>query len=244
MSNLVEPSGETLEDDRATEEWEAKARSWLSDREEITTPTSTEVDDWIQSNQSYLPDDVKSMNKDHLYDLIISLHKSNDSPIEEVKDAGILDLNPARFQRTDQWLPVYSWLESLDRDEAVKSKDILDWLTENPEIRDQLYSRHSRYHLMHYIKKCHAKILKRKKGFTPSAKAISFKLKKKGTIINAPSPYPCATSVNNIPKDSELYLMKHNEASRKYEILTELQKQLSIIFPNATRNPNKTEMNS
>uniref|UniRef100_A0A6N2MHB5 Uncharacterized protein n=1 Tax=Salix viminalis TaxID=40686 RepID=A0A6N2MHB5_SALVM len=44
----------------------------------------------------------------------------------------------ARFQRTDQWLPVYSWLESLDKDEAVKSRDISDWLAENPDIREQL----------------------------------------------------------------------------------------------------------
>lgn len=67
-----------------------------------------------------------------------------------------------RFQRTDQWLPVYSWLESLETDEVVKSKDVSDWLSENPKVKDQLGLRHSRYHLMHYIKKCHMKILKRK----------------------------------------------------------------------------------
>ena len=72
------------------------------------------------------------------------------------------DLPPARFQRTDQWIPVYSWLESLDTDEVVKSKDISDWLNENPQFKDQLFSRHSRYHLMHYIKKCHLKIIKRR----------------------------------------------------------------------------------
>lgn len=59
-------------------------------------------------------------------------------------------------------MPSYSWLESLDTDELIKSKDVVDWLTANPEIRDDLYARHSRYHLMHYIKKCHVKILKRK----------------------------------------------------------------------------------
>lgn len=59
-------------------------------------------------------------------------------------------------------MPVYSWLESLDTDELIKSKDVVDWLTANPQIRDDLYARHSRYHLMHYIKKCHVKILKRK----------------------------------------------------------------------------------
>lgn len=78
------------------------------------------------------------------------------------KDSIQLDPNHARFQRTDQWMPVYSWLESLDTDELIKSEDIIDWLSANPEIKEQLYSRHSRYHLMHYIKKCHIKMLKRK----------------------------------------------------------------------------------
>lgn len=72
------------------------------------------------------------------------------------------DHSQARFQRTDQWKPVYIWLETLEDTEVVKSNDILDWLNANPDVRDDLYSRHSRYHLMHYIKKCHVKILKRK----------------------------------------------------------------------------------
>lgn len=72
------------------------------------------------------------------------------------------DQHPARFQRTDQWLPVYSWLESLDHGDLVKSKDISEWLDANPEVKDELSSRHSRYHLTHYVKKCHLKILKRK----------------------------------------------------------------------------------
>ncbi|KAJ0804355.1 hypothetical protein HanPI659440_Chr02g0037121 [Helianthus annuus] len=59
-------------------------------------------------------------------------------------------------------MPIYSWLETLKTDEVIKSKEILDWLTENHEIRDDLLSRHSRYHLMHYIKKCHMKILKKR----------------------------------------------------------------------------------
>ncbi|KAK1380781.1 RING finger protein [Heracleum sosnowskyi] len=68
----------------------------------------------------------------------------------------------ARFQRTDQWKPVYTWLETLEDTEVVKSNDIGDWLSANPNVRDDLYSRQSCYHLMHYIKKLHVKILKRK----------------------------------------------------------------------------------
>ncbi|XP_028064895.1 uncharacterized protein LOC114267992 isoform X3 [Camellia sinensis] len=117
----------------------------------------------------------------------------DNSPLPEDKDATLVDPHHARFQRTDQWMPVYSWLESLDTDEVVKSKDILDWLSENPEIKEQLYSRHSRYHLMHYIKKCHVKILKRKekkKGLQPSNKANYAQVHKTGaTKLPVPVPW-------------------------------------------------------
>ncbi|KAJ6375380.1 hypothetical protein OIU77_000373 [Salix suchowensis] len=44
----------------------------------------------------------------------------------------------ARFQRTDQWLPVYSWLESLDKDEGVQSTDnpTSPKVQENVEVKE------------------------------------------------------------------------------------------------------------
>ncbi|XP_028064892.1 uncharacterized protein LOC114267992 isoform X1 [Camellia sinensis] len=184
----------------------------------------------------------------------------DNSPLPEDKDATLVDPHHARFQRTDQWMPVYSWLESLDTDEVVKSKDILDWLSENPEIKEQLYSRHSRYHLMHYIKKCHVKILKRKekkKGLQPSNKANYAQVHKTGaTKLPVPVPwfleflsvvcnklpelemslcpeiyYYTICTMNNLPIDSDIYVAKRSEAFRKYEILIELEKQLSTVFP-------------
>jgi hypothetical protein len=89
------------------------------------------------------------------------------------KETNNVDVPHARFQRTDQWLPVYAWLETLNKDEVVKSKEIADWLEQNPKIQEQLCSRHSRYHLMHYVKKCHFKILKRRQKGKVS---ISFSL--------------------------------------------------------------------
>ncbi|KAL3374544.1 hypothetical protein AABB24_006168 [Solanum stoloniferum] len=140
-----------------------------------------------------------------------------------------------RFQRTDQWKPVYSWLETLDTDEVVKSKEIIDWLTENSDVREQLNSRHSRYHLMHYIKKCHMKILKRKEkkkgpGFT---KNVSVSEVKKSEDVKKLVPVQ-TTDFNfstAVPKDTELYKAKQTEALQKYEILVELEKQLSMHFP-------------
>ena len=87
---------------------------------------------------------------------------------------GQADQHPARFQRTDQWLPVYSWLESLDSGELVKSKDISEWLDANPEVKEELSSRHSRYHLTHYVKKCHLKILKRKEKKVKAKLSLQF----------------------------------------------------------------------
>nr|GMC72265.1 uncharacterized protein LOC109177174 [Ipomoea batatas] len=138
-----------------------------------------------------------------------------------------------RFQRTDQWMPVYSWLESLDTDDVVKSKDILEWLTENAEIREQLSSRHSRYHLMHYIKKCHVKILKRKgkKVLTFSSSVRSAKFLE-SREEKQPAMIQCAgNSLSSLPKDSEIYKTKQAEAIRKYELLLEFEKQLLGAFP-------------
>ncbi|XP_057972377.1 uncharacterized protein LOC131160579 isoform X2 [Malania oleifera] len=146
-------------------------------------------------------------------------------------DTNQADFSHARFQRTDQWIPVYSWLESLDKDEVVKSKEISDWLSDNPKIREQLCLRHSRYHLMHYIKKCHLKILKRrdkKKEPQHSNKTTPVKVQKPG-VVKQPVIQPC-NAVNNLPKDSDIYLAKRNEALHKYEILVELEEQLSTIF--------------
>ncbi|CAO2826483.1 unnamed protein product [Amaranthus hypochondriacus] len=136
--------------------------------------------------------------------------------------------NPARFQRTEQWRPVYSWLESLDTDEVIKSKDIADWLATNPEVNEQLGSRHSRYHLTHYIKKCHMKILKRKgvqlKSSEPAPLVVEplNMLKEAAAIPSNP--------VRNVAKDNrDLYQFKHQEALRKFEILVELEKQLDAL---------------
>ncbi|KAK8953487.1 hypothetical protein KSP40_PGU002623 [Platanthera guangdongensis] len=89
------------------------------------------------------------------------------TPPERLQEAGSIHMDfPYRFQRTDQWRPVYSWLESLENNTIVNSKEITDWLSSNTDFRDRLLARHSRYHLMHYIQKLHLKLLK-KKGKLP-----------------------------------------------------------------------------
>ena len=61
-----------------------------------------------------------------------------------------------------QWRPVHDWLETLNKREVVRSTEISDWLSKNPEVKEDLFSRYSRGHLMHYIQKCHNRILKRR----------------------------------------------------------------------------------
>ncbi|KAA8542120.1 hypothetical protein F0562_023272 [Nyssa sinensis] len=240
MSNSINSQNQTLEHQTVdhnpnayspnTQEWEAMARAWLSTIPEGKT-TMSEFEAWLDLNHASFPEEVKSMPRSVLYERLNSIQNSVGLPNEE-KDANQADLPQARFQRTDQWMPVYAWLESLNTDEVIKSKDILDWLTENPEVKEQLYSRHSRYHLMHYIKKCHVKILKRKekkKGLQPTNKANSVKVHKtEGKKL--PVPHPCNT-LSNLPKDSDVYMVKQNEAFRKFEILVELEKELSTLFP-------------
>ncbi|KAF0901058.1 hypothetical protein E2562_037639 [Oryza meyeriana var. granulata] len=73
---------------------------------------------------------------------------------------------PYRFQRTDLWKPVYKWLESLEIESLVTSKQISEWLTSNPQIMNRLVEKHSKYHLIHYTQRMHLKLLK-KRGKIP-----------------------------------------------------------------------------
>ncbi|XP_050235685.1 uncharacterized protein LOC126685773 isoform X2 [Mercurialis annua] len=244
------PELETLEEEQrppridrnlnqSSQEWETMARAWLTAFPEPKTVSTTAVESWIDSNRGYLPADLQSMPRSDLIDRLLAIQNYMRLPNQAIAEANEVDIPHARFQRTDQWLPVYSWLESLDKDEAVKSKDISDWLTENPDIKEHLCSKHSRYHLMHYIKKCHMKILKRrekKKGLQQNDKPTSPKAHKI-MVIKESTPVP-SNPLNNIPKDSDLYLVKRNEAHRKFEILRELKKTLSPHF----LKPQGTEM--
>lgn len=246
MSNSINPQIETLETPETqpvqqypsnnspeTQEWETIARSWLSTLPKDKTLDTSDVEAWLESNHSSLPDQVKLMPLTELRERLTSVLNSR-TLSNEGKDGNQLDHSQARFQRTDQWLPIYTWLESLEADEVIKSKDILDWLTENSEVREDLYSRHSRYHLMHYIKKCHVKILKRKerkKGFPATNKTTTLTLVHENVETKPPASLPSASRVSNLPTDSEMYLAKRTEAFQKFEILVEMEKQLSTLFP-------------
>ncbi|RVX17801.1 hypothetical protein CK203_004072 [Vitis vinifera] len=196
---------------------EAVARAWLATiPEEVKTLTMAEFESWVHSNNaSYPTKSDQCLHHSSTKSLLRTLCQLSDIYCGRKKDTNPGD-NPARFQRTDQWIPVYAWLELLDKDEVVKSKDISDWLTENPTVREQLCSRHSRYHLMHYIKKCHLKILKRrekKKGLDQASKATPLKVQK--TVVTKPPTALPWNSPSNLPKDNDAYLAKRNEALRK-----------------------------
>ncbi|XP_065863060.1 uncharacterized protein [Euphorbia lathyris] len=229
---------QTLEEDHRlsdqtpnqSQAWETMARAWLSAFPEAKAVSNTQVEAWIDTNIGSLPADLQSMPRTDLIDRLLAIQNFMRLPNQGI-ELNQVDLPHARFQRTDQWLPVYSWLETLDKDEVVKSKDISDWLAANPDIKEQLCSRHSRYHLMHYVKKCHMKILKRrdkKKGLQETDKPTS---PKDLQIVDMKETAPVPSNLlNNIPKDSDLYASKRNEALRKYEILVELEKKLFPHF--------------
>ncbi|XP_010525332.1 PREDICTED: LOW QUALITY PROTEIN: uncharacterized protein LOC104803148 [Tarenaya hassleriana] len=245
MSNSTD---ETLEDERddhnsyrsqqaePSQAWETMARAWVSAFPEAKAVSPGEVETWIGSNLGYrldlgsLPADLRSMPRSELIDRLLSIQhymRPSSKQSEQKETAtGQPDHHPARFQRTDQWLPVYSWLESLDHDELVKSKDINNWLDANPEVKEELFSRHSRYHLTHYIKKCHLKILKRKekKGLVQLSKEVHKDFAEKQPMTFSVDP------LSNIPKDSDLYRTKQKEAQRRFEILVELEKRLAPHF--------------
>ncbi|XP_076903616.1 uncharacterized protein LOC143558718 [Bidens hawaiensis] len=130
-------------------------------------------------------------------------------------------------------MPVYNWLESLNTDEVVSKIQVQDWLTANAEIMRDVLGKYPGYHLVHYIRKCHKKILKKrdkKEGLHTRVKKRSSKAHKteeKKSLAKPPS-----SSATKLPKDSPTYMVKRNEAFQKYQILTEMEKQLSAMFQN------------
>ncbi|EMS62481.1 Serine/threonine-protein kinase RIO1 [Triticum urartu] len=83
---------------------------------------------------------------------------------------------PYRFQRTDLWKPVYQWLETLEMDSLVTSKQISDWLASNPQVMDRLVEKHSKYHLIHYSQRMHLKLLKKRGKLPKHSLAIRYAL--------------------------------------------------------------------
>ncbi|XP_059443009.1 uncharacterized protein LOC132175173 [Corylus avellana] len=218
--------------DQQSQEWETMARAWLCSFPEAKAVSMDEVEAWIDANHGSLPEGIRSMPRADLCQRLISIQNCMRLPFQE-KEASQFDSEnpPYRFQRTDQWRPVYIWLESLNQNEVVKSKEISDWLSANPDVQEQLCSRHSRYHLMHYIKKCHIKILKRKEkkmGGQQQNKETSLKVRRT-VVMKQPAALPYS-AVSNLPKDGDVYMTKRKEAYRKFEILVELEKLLSPIF--------------
>ncbi|XP_058103327.1 uncharacterized protein LOC131246884 isoform X2 [Magnolia sinica] len=161
-------------------------------------------------------------------------------------DAVQVEPQPPRFQRTDQWMPVYSWLESLEKNEVVKPNEIIDWLSENPGVRDQLHSKHSRHHLMHYIQRCHFKMLRRRErqrkrmqAMQPPTTSPEVKALNNG-VTTAAVPLRCKIS-STLLKDNDMSLSKKNEALRRYELLTDLQSQLISLLSNHKQANNSKE---
>ncbi|KAI4319024.1 hypothetical protein MLD38_032674 [Melastoma candidum] len=235
-----------------SQEWEAMAGAWLRAFPEAREVNATEVESWIDCNRSFLPSELKSMERSELIERLLSIQNilrippdhppppnppSPSPPLPQEKAPRHMNYPPARFQRTDLWLPVYSWLESLKTDEVVNSSDITEWLANNLDIREQLSSKHSKYHLTHYIKKCHMKILKRREKLKGKEKPLQAIPLSVGKVVPPKLPaLPAPNAFANIPKDGDLYQLKRNEAFRKYEILVAFEKQLLAIFPRHVNN--------
>ncbi|KAG1363489.1 hypothetical protein COCNU_11G003160 [Cocos nucifera] len=201
--------------------WQEIARAWLSSLPKNHNPTASEIDAWIDSNQAALPEDFISLPRPELHKWFLSLHSPALSPYQ-VGTSGQVEF-PYRFQRTDLWKPVYRWLESLDKDVLVSGKEISEWLSANPLVMERLFSKHSQYHMMHYIQRMHLKLLK-KRGKLPKS--------------NMPTLLLLLCSVNaflgkfsgGVLRDNKTLLSKKKEAFLRYELLTDLQSQLTSVL--------------
>ncbi|XP_064993254.1 uncharacterized protein LOC135582076 isoform X2 [Musa acuminata AAA Group] len=209
--------------------WEALARVWLSSLPMSHQPSVAEIDAWIESNRASLPDDLQSVPRLHLHHRILSLHDPSRS-LNQVDLSNEAEF-PYRFQRTDLWKPVYRWLESLDKDVLVNAKEISEWLAANPEVTERLFSKHSRYHMMHYIQRMHLKLLKKRgklpKGLQLSAARASVKSVNGGVMTRE---ITLQRKLPNSTRENGTVLHKNKEAFLRYELLTDLQNQLTSVL--------------
>ncbi|XP_072969900.1 uncharacterized protein [Typha angustifolia] len=211
---------------RPPHQWQEVFGAWLSTLPKSHVPTSTEMDSWIDSNQAVIPDELRSIPRHQLHQILLSIDDRASSSIK-VEESYEVEF-PYRFQRTDLWKPVYSWLESLDRDVLISGKDISEWLSANPDVMERLFQKHSRYHLIHYIQRLHLKLLKKKgklpKGLQLSAARASVRAANGGmTTKEAPIAYISARYPGGVLRDNK---QLKKEAFLRYNLLTDLQNQL------------------
>ncbi|KAK3123986.1 hypothetical protein QOZ80_8AG0638950 [Eleusine coracana subsp. coracana] len=228
--------------------WEINARAWLESFPDGHPPTEPEVDAYIDAHRPELP----SLPRSQLQQRILALR--GDQVLDAEQSAF-----PYRFQRTDLWKPVYQWLESLEMESLVETKQISDWLTSNPKIMDRLVEKHSKYHLIHYTQRMHLKLLK-KRGKLPktlqlsaaraTVKPSAAPLTPEESIVALRKPTPpvsgrfsgdSAARVQSSTagsfqggsaslRDKKTSLSKRKEALLKYELLTDLQNQLTTVL--------------
>ncbi|XP_078434494.1 ribonucleoside-diphosphate reductase subunit beta [Wolffia australiana] len=229
-------------------EWEAEARAWLSSLPEGKIPTAEEIDEWIDYHRSLLSDD-QTTHGTVIRDRILDVHRemfpamSQGSAVNRRNTGGVAESSGGvndswrSLCRAEHWLPVYSWLESLDTVEVVSNKEIKDWFRENPDIKENL-SRRTRYHLMQYIQKVHAKILKRKgnfqKGMEIRKKRTAVKASRKELMGSSPIPYENSGAT---VKPNALRSLRKDAAFLRYELLTALQRELENLLSEGRCNP-------
>uniref|UniRef100_I1QLK3 Uncharacterized protein n=1 Tax=Oryza glaberrima TaxID=4538 RepID=I1QLK3_ORYGL len=226
----------TFSSSRPPHPWEIAARAWLESFPDGRPPTEAEVDAYIDVHRPELP----SLPRSQLHQRLLALRG------DQVLDAD-QSAFPYRFQRTDLWKPVYKWLESLELESLVTSKEISEWLTSNPQIMDRLVEKHSKYHLIHYTQRMHLKLLK-KRGKIPKSLQLSAA---RATVPASASPVTPQESTPTVRKslppvtgvsasrfvggdapirDKKMSLSKKKEAFLKYELLTDLQNQLTSVL--------------
>ncbi|XP_047075274.1 uncharacterized protein LOC124685038 [Lolium rigidum] len=233
--------------------WEIAARAWLESFPDGRPPTEPEVDAYIDAHRPDLP----SLPRSQLHQRLLALR--GDQVLDPDQSAF-----PYRFQRTDLWKPVYQWLETLEMETLVESKQISDWLAANPQVMNRLVEKHSKYHLIHYSQRMHLKLLKKRgklpktlqlsaaratfqRSSVPAESAMTLPLSLPpvtggfpgGSATISPGGSAGRSPVEGAGKspggtatirDKDMSLSKKKEALLKYELLTDLQNQLTSVL--------------
>lgn len=174
------------DDDEGKKGWDA-IRAWLWSLPRRRNVSSEEVDAWVESNkENVINREIISLPRADLFRFLVAQHKLM-RKTDKMENLEVLEPPTARFRRSEKWKPVYAWLESLDTGSVVGAKVIEIWLENNPSVKQDLLGKHTRQHLLHYIQKCHASLMKKKKNHLLNGTKARFREKKKKKTQKLPA---------------------------------------------------------
>lgn len=240
--------------------WQA-AHDWLRSLPLDSVVTNEQIEGWLRQNAPDLALEIVDTSHKHVVGYLSSQHRlmqyasrrKQDLDSDEKPVLSWSSLKPTGSKpRSAKWMPVYTWLKSMDRQDVVKSKEILEWMDAHPQTSAAVNAEKKRAFVISYVQKCHNRILKTKEMYSLNRITSSSVRTTQGhqltfeDVPQHPSGYTLRGSYKTSQGRPEVLPAKETcdsqplpakEVSRKLELLDELEIQLRAIISESKQRP-------